>query len=100
MYVPVADAHGLVDKDLLNLVYPLFNIFVIHSFTSENDQMVLKTEIEKIRLIQSKALIFIMYHDQSMSQQVKIPQSEEDKSPECNYEIFIKRYIGLDSSDK
>lgn len=73
MYVPVADAHGLVDQDLLNLVYSLFNIFVIHSFTSENDLKVLKREIEKIRLIQSKALIFIIYHDQSMSWKVKIP---------------------------
>jgi hypothetical protein len=65
MYVPVADAHGLVDEEILNLVYPLFNIYVIHSFTSENDKKVLNIEIEKIRSIQPKALIFIIYHDQS-----------------------------------
>ncbi len=41
MYVPVADAHGLVDHDILDLVYPLFNIFVIHSFTSEKDKIIL-----------------------------------------------------------
>ncbi len=35
MYVPVADAHGLVENDILDLVYPLFNIFVIHSLTVE-----------------------------------------------------------------
>jgi hypothetical protein len=33
MYVPVADAHGLVDEEILELVYPLFNIFMIHAFS-------------------------------------------------------------------
>ena len=32
MFVPVADAHGLVEEDILERVYPMFNIFLIHSF--------------------------------------------------------------------
>jgi hypothetical protein len=32
MFVPVADAHGLVEEDILERVYPLFNIFLIHAF--------------------------------------------------------------------
>jgi hypothetical protein len=32
MFVPVADAHGLVEDEILERVYPLFNIFMIHSF--------------------------------------------------------------------
>jgi hypothetical protein len=63
MYIPVADAHGLVDDEILSLVYPLFNIFVIHSFTGENDKLVLKKEVKKIREINPKSLIFIIYHD-------------------------------------
>ena len=32
IFVPVADAHGLVEEDILERVYPMFNIFLIHSF--------------------------------------------------------------------
>ena len=67
MYVPVADAHGLVDDDMLSLVYPLFNIFVIHSFTGENDNLVLRREVEKIRKLHQQPLIFIIYHDQNLT---------------------------------
>jgi hypothetical protein len=67
MYVPVADAHGLVDEDILNLVYPLFNVFVIHSFTSENDKLFLNIEISKIKKINKKLLIFVIYHDQDLT---------------------------------
>jgi hypothetical protein len=41
MYIPVADAHGLVDDEILSLVYPLFNIFVIHSYIGEKDKKLL-----------------------------------------------------------
>ena len=51
MYVPIADAHGLVEEEILRLVYPLFNIFVIHSFTGENDKQILKREVEEIKKI-------------------------------------------------
>jgi hypothetical protein len=37
MHVPVADAHGLVDEEILELVYPLFNIFLIHAFCGSED---------------------------------------------------------------
>jgi hypothetical protein len=41
MNVPVADAHGLVDEEILELVYPLFKIFIIHAFSgSENKKIV------------------------------------------------------------
>ena len=63
MYIPVADAHGLVDDEILSLVYPLFNIFVIHSFTDEKHKLVLNKEVDKIRKIHQKPLIFIIYHD-------------------------------------
>ena len=35
MFVPVADAHGLVDNEILELLYPLFNIFMVHTFVGE-----------------------------------------------------------------
>ncbi len=66
MYVPVADAHGLVDNDILNLVYPLFNIFVIHSFIVEKDEQILKIELEKIKRINKESLIFVIYHDETL----------------------------------
>jgi hypothetical protein len=66
MYIPVADAHGLVENDMLSLVYPLFNIFVIHSFTDEKDILTVQIEIEKIQRIQKESLIFIIYHDEKL----------------------------------
>ena len=38
MFVPVADAHGLVDDDILERVYPLFNIFMIHTLSGLEHQ--------------------------------------------------------------
>jgi hypothetical protein len=49
MFVPVADAHGLVDKDILEQVYPLFDIFLIHSFAGEEHQAIVKECIAKIQ---------------------------------------------------
>jgi hypothetical protein len=66
MYVPVADGHGLVDNDILNLVYPLFNIFVIHSFIDEKEERILQIELEKIKRINNESLIFVIYHDESL----------------------------------
>jgi hypothetical protein len=66
MYIPVADAHGVVDNDILSLVYPLFNIFVIHSFTGEKDMLTLRNELEKIKRIHKESLIFIIYHDETL----------------------------------
>jgi hypothetical protein len=40
MFVPVAEAHGLVEEDILERVYPLFNIFMIHSFSGTDHQLV------------------------------------------------------------
>jgi hypothetical protein len=51
MYIPVADAHGLVDSEILSLVYPLFNIYCIHLFVGENDKKILSSELEKIRRV-------------------------------------------------
>jgi hypothetical protein len=45
MFVPVADAHGLVEEDILERVYPLFNIFMIHSFEGSEHQKVVKKHI-------------------------------------------------------
>ena len=49
MYIPVADAHGLVENEILSLIYPLFNIFCIHLFTGDKDKQVLNNELEKIK---------------------------------------------------
>jgi hypothetical protein len=40
MFVPVADAHGLVEEDILERVYPMFNIFLIHSFVGAEHQAI------------------------------------------------------------
>ena len=42
MFVPVADAHGLVEEDILEQLYPLFNIFLIHSFVGEEHEAIVK----------------------------------------------------------
>ena len=38
MFVPVADAHGLVEDEILETVYPLFNIFMIHALSGAEHQ--------------------------------------------------------------
>ncbi len=38
MNVPVADAHGLVDKQILEMTFSLFNIFLIHTFVGQEHQ--------------------------------------------------------------
>jgi hypothetical protein len=40
MFVPVADAHGLVEDNILERVYPLFNIFMIHFLFGHEHQEV------------------------------------------------------------
>jgi len=45
MFVPVADAHGLVEEEILDQVYPMFNIFMIHSFVSAEHQAVVRKHI-------------------------------------------------------
>jgi len=52
MYIPVADAHGLVENEILHLMYPLFNIYCIHVFTADNDRLVLNNELEEIKRVQ------------------------------------------------
>jgi hypothetical protein len=38
MFVPVADAHGLVEDVILERVFPLFKIFMIHSSIGHDNQ--------------------------------------------------------------
>ena len=64
MFVPVADAHGLVDNDILQCVYPLFNIFMIHTLSGLEHQEVAKTQITKIRQLTENPLIFLIIHDE------------------------------------
>jgi hypothetical protein len=41
MHIPVADAHGLVDEAILERVYPIFNIFMIHALAGlDHEQIV------------------------------------------------------------
>jgi len=67
MYLPVADAHGLVDHEILNVVYPLFNIFLIHTYNGEENLKILNKEIETIisRSKGKKPLIFVIIHDEN-----------------------------------
>ena len=58
MFVPVADAHGLVDEDILERVYPMFNIFLIHSFAGAEHQAKVKQQIIKINQKTHYPLIF------------------------------------------
>jgi hypothetical protein len=48
MYVPIADAHGLVEEEILELVYPFFNIFMIHAFVGPKHDAELIKQITKI----------------------------------------------------
>jgi hypothetical protein len=59
----VADAHGLVEDDILELVYPLFNVFIIHSFFGQEHEEVAKKQITKIRKAIENPLIFSIIHD-------------------------------------
>ena len=58
MFVPVADAHGLVEEGILECVYPLFNIFIIHSLYGEEHQKVAEEQINKIHQAIKNPLIF------------------------------------------
>ena len=64
MFVPVADAHGLVDDEILERVYPLFNIFMIHTLSGLEHQEVANKQITKIRQVIKDPLIFLIIHDE------------------------------------
>ena len=64
MFVPVADAHGLVEEEILEQVYPMFNIFMIHSFIGVEHQDVVNRQITKIRQKTKNPLIFLIIHDE------------------------------------
>ena len=67
MFVPVADAHGLVEEDILERVYPLFNIFMIHSFEGSEHQKVVKKHIADIHRKSKNPLIFLIIHNEGKS---------------------------------
>ena len=48
MFVPVADAHGLVEENILEKVFPMFNVFLIHSLIGEDHEAIFKRQIDKI----------------------------------------------------
>jgi hypothetical protein len=64
MYIPVADAHGIVEDKILSVIYPLFDIFVIHSYIGEKGMV--DIEVEKIKNILKDPLIFIIFHDETL----------------------------------
>ena len=45
IFVPVADAHGLVEEKILELVYRMFKIFIIHVFVGPEHQEILEKQI-------------------------------------------------------
>ena len=65
MFVPVADAHGLVEEDILERVYPMFEIFLIHSFAGKEHEDVVKKHVTKINKIKKNSLIFLIIHDEA-----------------------------------
>jgi hypothetical protein len=64
MFVPVADAHGLVDDEILERVYPLFNIFIIQTLSGLDHQEVANKQITIIRQTIENPLIFLIIHDE------------------------------------
>ena len=67
MHVPVADAHGLVDEEILELVYPLFNIFLIHAFSGSKNLKIVMKQISIIKKHSKNPLIFVITHDSDRS---------------------------------
>jgi hypothetical protein len=47
--VPVADAHGIVDIDLLHKLYILFDIFIIHVNNNTQDMLICDSQIKFIK---------------------------------------------------
>ena len=64
MFVPVADAHGLVEDNILEKVFPMFNVFLIHSLIGEDHEAIVKRQIDKILQSQEHPLIFLIGHDE------------------------------------
>ena len=48
MFVPVADAHGLVEENILEKVFPMFNVFLIHYLIGEDHEAIAKRQKDKI----------------------------------------------------
>ena len=65
MFVPVADAHGLVEENILERVYPMFDIFLIHSFSGKEHEDLVKKHVAKINKIKKNTLIFLIIHDEA-----------------------------------
>jgi hypothetical protein len=54
-----------MEDEILELVYPLFNIFMIHSFIGHEHQEVANKQINKINQSIKNPLIFLIIHDES-----------------------------------
>ena len=90
MFVPVADAHGLVEDDILERVYPLFKIFMIHSSIGDDNQQVALKQISKIRVAIENPLIFLIIHDENRK------EDDFDSSLDGNIvQIRLGRYNNL-----
>ena len=59
----MADAHGLVEDDILESVYPMFNIFIIHTFKGEEHKENANRHIKKIKEKVINPLIFMIIHE-------------------------------------
>ena len=90
MFVPVADAHGLVEENILEKVFPMFNVFLIHSLIGENHEAIVKRQIDKIYQSQENPLIFLIVHDEGKK------DSSFSRSQDGNIvTIYISRYNDL-----
>ena len=65
MHIPVAEAHGLVQESILEILYPLFNVFLIHIFKGEEHMKVLERHTQKIQEERSDSLIIVIVHDEN-----------------------------------
>jgi hypothetical protein len=90
MFVPVADAHGLVEEEILEQVYPMFNVFLIHSFIGAEHQAIVKSQITKIHQKTKNPLIFLIIHDEGRRDN-SFTSSQDGKI----IKIMISRYSDL-----
>jgi hypothetical protein len=90
MFVPVADAHGLVEEDILERLYPMFNIFLIHSFIGLDHKEGVMKQITKINKISKNPLVFLIIHDENRRDNSF--STSQDKNM---IKIMLSRYTDL-----
>jgi hypothetical protein len=92
MFIPVADAHGLVEDKILKLIYPLFDVFIIHTFKGQDHEILLQKHIGYIRQSLPGAFIIVVSHDET--KQSSDFSTSEDAAKNVTF-IHIAKYNDL-----